>query len=232
MLPVLDNEAMREADRHTIEDLGIPGLELMENAAAGVVDALRDSYPEARRILILCGRGNNGGDGLAAARLLVSGGLEIKVLLFADPENLSPDATENFRQAKTAGVPIVEIEGDDLSPLDTELESHPPDLIVDALLGTGTTGQVREPYAELIEGVNRLGLPVLAVDVPSGLDCDTGMPLGAAVRAARTVTFVAAKRGFAEPASRQYTGEVKVADISVPRKLLEEKCALWQAEES
>jgi hydroxyethylthiazole kinase-like uncharacterized protein yjeF len=92
MLPVLDNEAMREADRHTIDDLGVPGLELMENAATGVVDALRDSFPEARRILILCGRGNNGGDGLAAARLLADGGLEIKVLLFAKPDTLSPDA--------------------------------------------------------------------------------------------------------------------------------------------
>ncbi len=126
MLPVLDNEAMREADRHTIEDLGVPGLELMENAAAGVVDALRDSFPEVRRILILCGRGNNGGDGLAAARLLAGGGLEIKVLLFADPDNLSPDAAENFSRAEKAGIPIVVVDGEDLSALDTELAIPSP----------------------------------------------------------------------------------------------------------
>ncbi len=88
MLPVLDNQAMREADRHTIEDLGVPGLVLMENAATGVVDALRDSFPDARRVLVLCGPGNNGGDGLAAARHLSNGGHDVSVLLFGDPEQV------------------------------------------------------------------------------------------------------------------------------------------------
>ena len=150
MLPVLDNEAMREADRHTIEDLGVPSLELMENAAAGVVDALRDSFPDVRRILILCGRGNNGGDGLAAARILAGGGLEIKVLLFGDPENLSPDGSENLHLAEKAGVPIAVVEGDDLSALDGELEPTPPDLVVDALLGTGIDRPLGGRLAEVV----------------------------------------------------------------------------------
>ncbi len=97
MIPVLDNKAMREADRHTIEDLGVPGIVLMENAATGVVDAVRERIPTARKILILCGPGNNGGDGLAAARHFLNGGQEVKILLFADPEKLSADAAANYQ---------------------------------------------------------------------------------------------------------------------------------------
>ena len=108
MLPVLDNEAMREADRHTIEDLGVPSLDLMENAATGLVDAIRDSFPEARQILILSGRGNNGGDGLAAARLLAGGGLEVKVLLVAKldaPDFASRQAAD--RELRSLGVAVL-----------------------------------------------------------------------------------------------------------------------------
>ena len=191
MLPVLDNEAMREADRHTIEDLGVPSLELMENAAAGVVDALRDSFPEVRRILILCGRGNNGGDGLAAARLLAGGDLEIKVLLFADPKKLSPDATENFRQAETAGVPIVVVEGEDLSALDTELAPNPPDLIVDALLGTGIDRPLGGRLAEVVHRIEETEPPVIAVDVPTGLSGSSADVPGPVMPAELTVTFAA-----------------------------------------
>jgi len=122
MLPVLDNEAMREADRHTIEDLGVPGLVLMENAATGVVDALRDRFPKAERVLVLCGRGNNGGDGLAVARHLANGGHDVEVLLFSDPDRLSPDASTNHRLALAFGVAVEVIDGEDLSLLDAALD--------------------------------------------------------------------------------------------------------------
>ena len=103
------------------------------------------------------------------------------------------------------------------------------DLAVDALLGTGITGEVREPFASAIEPMNNLGSPVLAVDVPSGLDCDTGRPQGCTVRAERTVTFVLNKRGFLEEGAEEYTGEVQVAEISVPRRLIESKVMEWSS---
>ncbi|HSN54229.1 MAG TPA: NAD(P)H-hydrate epimerase, partial [Candidatus Sulfomarinibacteraceae bacterium] len=119
MLPVLDNDGMREADRHTIEDLGVPGIVLMENAATGVVDALREAFPEARRVLILCGPGNNGGDGLAAGRHLANGGHQVELCLLGDPDRLRGDAAANLRMAKAFGVPLTTISGDDLSPLES-----------------------------------------------------------------------------------------------------------------
>jgi len=200
MLPVLDNEAMRDADRHTIEDLGVPSLELMENAASGVVDALHTSFPEARRILVLCGRGNNGGDGLAAARLLTGGNHEIRVLLFANPDTLSPDSSENLRLAQSAGVPIVVIEGEDLAALDAELEPSPPDLVVDALLGTGIDRSLGGRLAKVVEHIEGAGLKVVAVDVPTGL---TGSS--------------AEIPGPVMPAD----GEVAVVDIGIPDAVLE-----------
>lgn len=221
MLPVLDNKAVREADRHTIEDLGVPGLDLMENAAAGVVDALRDSFPEVRRILILCGRGNNGGDGLAAARLLAGGGLEIKVLLFADPEKLSPDAAENFGQAETAGVPIVVVDGEDLSALDTELATNPPGLIVDALLGTGIDRPLGGRLAEVVHRIEGAELPVIAVDVPTGLSGSSAGVPGPVMPAELTVTFAALKLCHVLPPACLHCGEVAVVDIGIPPTVVE-----------
>ena len=221
MLPVLDNTAMREADRHTIEDLGVPSLELMENAAAGVVDAIRDSFPEARRILILCGSGNNGGDGLAAARLLAAGGLEIKVLLFADPEHLSPDAAENFRQAKNTGVPIVVVEADDLSALDTELAPKPPDLVVDALLGTGIDRPLGGRLADVVQKIEEATLAVVAVDVPTGLSGSSAEVPGPVMPAELTVTFAALKHCHVLPPACLHCGEVAVVDIGIPPDVVE-----------
>jgi NAD(P)H-hydrate epimerase len=226
MLPVLDNEAMREADRHTIEDLGVPGLELMENAASGVVDALRDGFPEARRILILCGRGNNGGDGLAAARLLTGDSLEIRVLLFAIPDTLSPDAAENLNLAKSAGVPIVVIEGEDLSALDAELESTPPDLVVDALLGTGIDRPLGGRLAKVVERIEGAGLKVVAVDVPTGLNGSSAEIPGPVMPAELTVTFAALKLCHVLPPACLCCGEVAVVDIGIPDTVLETGCGL------
>ena len=221
MLPVLDNEAMREADRHTIEDLGVPSLDLMENAANGVVDALRDSFPDVRRILILCGSGNNGGDGLAAARILAGGGLEIKVLLFADPEGLSADAAENYRQAERAGVPIVVVESEDLSALDAELAPKPPDLIVDALLGTGIDRPLGGRLAEVAQRVEEADLPVIAVDVPTGLSGSSSEVPGPVMPAELTVTFAALKHCHVLPPACLHCGEVAVVDIGIPPDVVE-----------
>jgi NAD(P)H-hydrate epimerase len=226
MLPVLDNEAMREADRHTIEDLGVPSLTLMENAATGVADALRGSFPNARRILILCGRGNNGGDGLAAARLLAGDDLELKVLLFADPQNLSPDATENFQRAESAGIPIVVVDGEDLSALDAEIESVHPDIVVDALLGTGIDRPLGGRLAKVVERFDGMQSKVLAVDVPTGLSGSSpGVP-GPVMGADLTVTFAALKLCHVLPPACLRCGEVAVAEIGIPEAILEAGCDL------
>jgi NAD(P)H-hydrate epimerase len=221
MLSVLDNDEMRDADRHTIEDLGVPSLTLMENAASGVVDALRESFPAARRILLLCGRGNNGGDGLAAARLLVSGGLEASALLFADPEDLSPDAAENYRLAESAGVPITVIESEDLGALDAELLPTPPDIVVDSLLGTGLDRPLGGRLAEVVERINGAGVRVVAVDVPTGLSGSSASVPGSVMSAELTVTFAALKLCHVLPPACVHCGEVAVVDIGIPEIVLE-----------
>jgi len=226
MLPVLDNQAMREADRHTIEDLGVPSLDLMENAASGVVDALRDSFPEARRILVLCGRGNNGGDGLAAARLLAGNDLEIKVLLFANPDTLSPDAAENLRLARSAGVPIAVVEGEDFDALDTELAPTPPDLVVDALVGTGIDRPLGGRLARVVERIEEADLKVVAVDVPTGLNGSSAEIPGPVMPSELTVTFAALKLCHLLPPACLCCGDVAVVDIGIPDTVLENGCSL------
>jgi NAD(P)H-hydrate epimerase len=226
VLPILDNDAMREADRHTIEDLQVPGLVLMENAATGVVDAIRERFPDACEILILCGRGNNGGDGLAVARHLHNGGCLVRLLLFADPQRLSPDAAANFRMAEAFGVPITVVADDSLSPLLAMLDESPPDLVVDALLGTGLDRPLGGRLASVVEMVNSCTAPVVAVDVPTGLSGASSRQLGLTLEAELTVTFAALKRCHVLPPACLLCGEVVVVDISIPPAALEKGCRL------
>jgi len=225
MLPVLDNDAMREADRHTIEDLGVPGIVLMENAATGVVEALRDTFPAARRVLILCGPGNNGGDGLAAARHLVNGGHEASVLLFGSEERLSPDAATNLALARSFGVPITLIEDDDLSPLDRAVAPPVPDVVVDALLGTGLDRPLGGRLASVVEKVSATDIPVLAVDVPTGLNGSSAELPGLVLTADLTVTFASLKRCHVLPPACLECGEVAVVEIGIPPHALEAGCS-------
>lgn len=230
MLPVLDNKAMREADRHTIEDLGLPGLVLMENAATGLVDALRESYPEARRILVLCGPGNNGGDGLAAARHLSNGGHDVTVLIFGDLSRLSPDAAVNHRVASAMAIPIRTVEADDLSILDEEFDQRPPDVVIDAILGTGLDRPLGGRLEEATRRVAAAGVPVIAVDVPTGLNGSSSAVPGAVLEADLTVTFAALKICHALPPSCLHCGDIAVVDIGIPPAVLESECHLWWPE--
>src|SRR5688572_20076713 len=184
----------------------------MENAARALVaPALELLAPsDGRRVLIVCGGGNNGGDGFAAARHLHNAGCS-PILLAASPvSQLTGDAATNAQIAQRIGLPI--------EPATPErVRDISADLIVDALLGTGLDKPPREPAAALIRAMNACGLPILAVDLPSGLDCDTGRPLGPpehCIRATVTVTMVAEKAGF--PHARSWTGNVIVADIGAP----------------
>jgi NAD(P)H-hydrate epimerase len=143
--------------------------------------------------------------------------LEVNVLMLGDPAALTREAAANFQIIAAAGTPWTRI---DVPGADVRAALDPAEWIVDALLGTGARGEVREPFAELIEQINQGAAPVLAVDIPSGLDCDTGRPLGPCIRARQTATFVARKPGFDDPEAASYTGEVTVLPIGVPRQLL------------
>ena len=224
MLPVLDNTAIREADRHTIEDLGVPGIVLMENAATGVVDAVREHFPAARKILILCGPGNNGGDGLAAARHFLNGGHEVKVLLFAEETRLSADAATNLKLAKSFQVPFGVVAGDDLTTLEIELDPTPPDIVIDALLGTGIDRPLGGRLLIAAEMVKQTGVPVVAVDVPSGLNGSKSDLPGPVLAADLTVTFAALKLCHVLPPACALCGDVAVVDIGVPPSVLDENC--------
>jgi NAD(P)H-hydrate epimerase len=196
---------MREIDRRAIEEYGVPSPALMENAGRAVADAVRALDPMRRRVLLVCGRGNNGGDGFVAARHLANGGFEA-MLLLAEGEPRG-DAELMARSARRMCAVV------------SSMLAVSPDLIVDALYGTGLTRPVEGPARELIRRINGAQVPVVAVDVPSGLDADTGRVLGEAVRATVTVTMGLPKVGFERAA--EYVGRLVVADIGIPRALLE-----------
>jgi NAD(P)H-hydrate epimerase len=177
--------------------------------------------------------GNNGGDGFVVARHLHNWGAEVGTVLvgsISDALLKAGDAAVNLEIVLNMDIPVAEIRAAAQARAAAQ-EAGAANLLVDALLGTGLDRDVGEPYRTLIEGINELGLPVLAVDVPSGLDCDTGLALGCAVHAAVTVTFVLPKRGFACPGAAEYTGKAKVAEISVPRNLIEDRVARWKSQE-
>lgn len=226
MLPVQNVESMREADRHTIEDLGVPGMVLMENAATGLVDAIRDRFPEAVSVLILCGPGNNGGDGLAAARHLINGGHQVRVLLFGSEDRLSPDASTNLAAARAFGVEVAELRDGGLEELEDALDAGGADLIVDALLGTGIDRPLGGRIAAIVERINNAPAPVVAVDVPTGLNGSSNRLPGLTVEADLTATFGALKRCHALPPACLRCGDVVVVDIGIPPAVLEQGCSL------
>lgn len=217
----LSREEVRDVDRMAIEEYGMTGAMLMENAGANTARWLLELGVNGS-VLICVGKGNNGGDGFVIARHLELAGKEVRLLLFCDPDQLQGDALLNYEICRQANLPMRIFSGDlDLPTLtEIQLELESAEWMVDALLGTGTRGEVREPFASLIPVLNHLGNKTLAIDLPSGLDCDTGEPLGPCIAANYTATFVARKKGFQNPASSQYTGEIRVLDIGAPRELL------------
>jgi NAD(P)H-hydrate epimerase len=222
---VFDREGVRSIDQLAASEFGIPGIVLMENAARGLLPAalhlhrrssmLSSSTALERRIIIVCGAGNNGGDGYALARHLHNRGLDVMLARVGEPSATS-DAGINRKICQRMG--ICE------QPIDHVMRSVSTDriaLIVDALFGTGLDRPVIGIAAEAIQWMNAARCPILAADVPSGMDCDTGEILGCAVHATRTVTFVGLKAGFVGLDAQSLLGEVIVADIGVPRSLLE-----------
>ena len=239
----LTRDAVRELDRRAIEGFGVPGVVLMENAGRGCAELLMRLNPARAPTAILCGPGNNGGDGFVIARHLDNHGWPVKVYVFAKHNRQAGDADINFDILFTSGIEFTQYRPDYFEQSHRELflrQFARTGWVVDALFGNGLTRALGAPFDWLTTAVNESGKPVLAVDVPSGLDCDTGEPFplarranceasqfaacesGPCVRANHTATFVALKRGFLNPNSKSWTGEVHVIDIGAPRVLVEE----------
>lgn len=230
--PLFTREQCRALDRRAINDYGMSGLVLMENAGRGCVDVLERLGIDGP-VIILCGKGNNAGDGFVIARHLEIRGHDCRVLLLAPPDTLTGDAATNFAILQKTKVQIMDLAGragigtgdshtvsaEVLKQLDAQAANAA--WIVDALLGTGTRGEPRPPYDIAIDWMNTQPAWKLAVDLPSGLDCDTGQPAAHTVRADHTCTFAAMKIGFTQPAAKPFLGTVHVCDIGVPPQLIE-----------
>ncbi len=226
-----DRASIRELDRLATAEFGIPSIVLMENAGRAIAEVVNEKVRDSgiREIVVLCGGGNNGGDGFVAARHLHNTALEsalgttITLVLAVPFAVLQGDAGINARITRAMGLRAVTI--DPASPLESLPNARGPLILVDALLGTGLDRPVGEPMSSLIGWTNARasedGSEVVAVDLPSGLDCDSGEPLGVVVRASTTVTLVGPKVGFRNLAAHEYLGEVRVGDIGVPRELVD-----------
>jgi len=227
---LLTREQCREIDRRAIEKFGIPGVVLMENAGRGCVDVLERLGIDGP-VVIFCGKGNNAGDGFVIARHLAVRDHICSVVLLSPPEELTGDAALNFailRKMQRTMFFELEKRGDTIA-LNSDWAVSliaDADWVVDAILGTGAQGEPRPPFNTAIDWIN--GRPqstrCLAVDVPSGLDCDTGEPARHTVRADHTCTFAAMKIGFVKPAAKSYLGTVHPCDIGLPPALIADIC--------
>ena len=219
----LQSRLIRQIDAAAIQELGMAGLLLMENAARGACEVLETVQPQGR-IIIVSGHGNNGGDGLAMARLLAARGIDSEVHLVRAGKSLTEDTQSNLGFLLRSGINVQEANEENLLAVLAVLT--PDDWIVDALLGTGIRGTLRSPFLEIVAAMNHASARVLAVDVPSGLHADSGAPCGMAVQANVTVTFVATKAGFRFPHALPYLGRVVVQQIGVPQKWLAAWCKM------
>jgi ADP-dependent NAD(P)H-hydrate dehydratase / NAD(P)H-hydrate epimerase len=222
-MKILTAAEMREVDRLTTKRYGVPSLSLMENAGKSVADFIVSRFPDFKRrpIIVLCGKGNNGGDGFVAARHLLKMGGDVRAYLVGDPRELEGDAATNLQRWKKAGGTLLL---DRLGKATLPTEFGRDAIILDALLGTGIRGPVKGRMAEVIATVNddKRGCAVVAVDIPSGLQADKGEVLGPVVVADYTVTFTAPKPGLLLGASARYVGELLVRNIGSPPELIEE----------
>lgn len=221
-MQILTSEQMKSIDRRASARFGIPSIVLMENAALGVVEAIAARFPACQRAAIFCGTGANGGDGFAAARHLEQRGIVPIVFVVGDRAKISGDAATNLRACQSLSLPIYDVtDGESLN--DALLHASDADLIVDALFGTGLNRAPSGIHAEAIEVMNDLALPVVAVDLPSGLDASSGTPFEPSVRADVTVTFAALKVCHVFGPAALQCGDVIVRDIGIPLAAVEDE---------
>ncbi len=205
---------VRELDRRASAELGVPSFELMSRAGAEAFRVLRGRWPDARSIVVLCGAGNNAGDGLVLARHGEAPRASTsRVLAVAPPERLKGDAKRALDECVAAGITIERFAGIE-RPADAGRS-----IVVDALLGIGADRPLTGDFAAAVATANALGAPILALDIPSGLHADTGLPLGCAIRATATVTFVGLKQGLYLGRACDYTGDIELADLGLPKRL-------------
>lgn len=215
----MSRQAARAFDAYAIETLGIPGVVLMENAGRGAVEVILGplGFGDLKRAVIFCGGGNNGGDGFVMARHLVNHGRAVQIVLCGDSDRLRGDAQVNYRICCRMHIPIARLDVCQSGLLEA-VRGHckGSEMIVDALFGTGLKGELAEPFTALVSCLNAQSIPIVAVDIPSGLDCDTGYPLPVSIEAAATATFGGLKQGFVKtPDARRATGRVFVASIGI-----------------
>ncbi|MAT69958.1 MAG: NAD(P)H-hydrate epimerase [Planctomycetaceae bacterium] len=216
---------VRRIDQFAIDELGVPGIVLMENAGRGAVDALLEFDPALangeHRVGILCGKGNNAGDGFVVARHLAIRGVPAVLVLLSDPAELRGDAAANLAIARQMDLPRCDVSGVDASDaaaIGAALDEAVGDAawLVDAMLGTGATGEPRPPFDAAVRWANAQPARRLALDVPTGLDADAGDAAAVTFRADLTCTFAANKRGFLAPAAAEFLGELRVVSIGLP----------------
>src|SRR5688572_11847199 len=219
---ILTADQMREADRRTIEDIGIPSLVLMENAGRQVVAAMESFFQDLaeRRVAVIAGKGNNGGDGFVVARTLHQRDIDVSVFLVGQVAEVKGDARINLEILGRLGITVVEVADEGQWELHfSEISDH--DLIVDALFGTGLKSALSGMYETVIGDINGSAIPVVSIDVPSGMSADTPDLIGDCVEATVTVTLGAPKMPLILPPAEQKSGEVVIADIGIPSEIFE-----------
>src|SRR6476469_3612594 len=220
---VLNTQQMREADRRTIDEVGIPAIVLMENAGRQAVAAMEAAFEDlpTTHVGVMCGRGNNGGDGFVVARTLVQRGVEISVFLLGSVADVRGDARTNLEVLGRIGLTVVEI----TNAQEWELhfsEISRCELLVDAILGTGFHGHLSGLLETVVADVNGLGIPVVAIDLPTGVSADGHDVEGEAIEASMTVTLAAPKIPLVLPPADSFSGDLVIADIGIPLPLLDE----------
>lgn len=213
----------KQIDRRAQEEFGIPSIILMENAGRQAAEVAMDMLrgKEDSMIVCVCGRGNNGGDGFVAARHLINKGIAVYIFLIGDPLEMRGDARVNHTILQKMGAKIVCLEDkEEFSLLRERLKEA--GLIIDAIFGVGLQGEVEEPHRTIIELINASGKPILSIDIPSGLDATEGKVRGICIKATQTITFALPKTGFIKNEGPLYIGKLSVADISIPKVLLDE----------
>jgi NAD(P)H-hydrate epimerase len=215
----LTREQSKKIDKITIDRYGIPGIVLMENAGRFITDVLLKYKPHGK-IFVVCGEGNNGGDGFVVARYLANLDYKVHIILVSDPEKIRGDAKINYDISMKFNIPITIISGEEIQEMESIISDA--DWLIDALFGTGLRGEVKEPFSKAINIMNKSNKKILSIDIPSGLDCDTGEPLGVSIKATVTVSMVGFKLGFFNLKALEYLGDIHIADIGIPRMLLRE----------
>jgi len=214
---------MQNIDKRARDEFGIPTLLLMENAALGITRIVEDKLGSVKekKITVISGKGNNGGDGLAAARLLYNRGARVCIYLLSEPDAIAGDAATNLNIALKMGIELHSTGNYDLRTMKSVINhSH---VIIDAILGTGLSSPIKGEYSEIIEMINHSQRPVIAVDIPTGINSDTGEVMGIAVKAADTITFAIPKRGHLLYPGSDYTGKLYIVDISIPNAAIEKE---------